>query len=103
MEFSELRGAPSPLADDDFVITRRGGVAAHDERLQHAHLAHRIGELLQIVVAEATPRLIAAWTQEVDRHRLRRAVVGRAEHRRADIAEQRRKTLGETAALAAVV
>jgi hypothetical protein len=100
MKLRELRGAPAPLAGDDLVGVGSLGMAAHEERLQHALLADRVGKRAQRVVIEAAARLKPSRPQQLDRDGLRRALPIMRRDILALLAEQRGKPAAEIAALA---
>src|SRR6185437_14185254 len=101
VELRELRGAPAPLAGDDLIGVGGVGMPAHEERLEDALLADRIGEGAQRVVVEPASRLEAPGAQEADRQRLAAGALPIV--RRvflALLAEERRKSASEIAPLA---
>ena len=59
-----LRGAPAALADDELVAVVDG---AHDDRLQHAVMADRVGEPLELGGIEAAARLLGIRADALDR------------------------------------
>ena len=69
-----LRRAPAPLAGDDLEAAAVD--RPHEDRLHHALLADRLGELGERRVVHARARLVLARTHAVDRDRLQRVVAG---------------------------
>jgi hypothetical protein len=56
----QLRGAPAPLAGDDFVAA---GDLAHQDRLHQPLRANRVGQLLQRLAVHLGARLVFAGRQ----------------------------------------
>ncbi len=67
-----LGRAPAPLARNDLILARSAGGGPHQDRLQHALLADRRGQLLQLGFAEAAARLVRIAAEKLDRHLLGR-------------------------------
>jgi hypothetical protein len=61
-----LRRAPAPLAGDDLVGVGAG--PTHDDRLNDAALADRVGEKVEIVLAKGLAGVARIGTQESHRH-----------------------------------
>jgi hypothetical protein len=61
-----LRRPPAPLAGDDF-ITARFARRPHHDRLDDAMLADRLGEIAQILLGEAAPRIARIGIDDIDR------------------------------------
>ena len=94
MQARDLRGAPAPLAGDDFVLIDRAAHSAHQDRLNHAALADRRRKLVEFGIRKDAARIARIGFEKFDRHT---ALAARAlQHRGfvADIADQR----GEPAA-----
>jgi hypothetical protein len=75
-----LRGAPAPLAGDNFVALRLAKVrlpdGPHDDRLNHALRLNRLRKLRQTFRAHIETRLILAPLQQIERQH-REALAGR--------------------------
>ncbi len=57
----ELRRPPAPLAGDDLEAGRVGGVRAQDQRLDHALLADRGGEVLEVAARRTRGAAGPGW------------------------------------------
>src|SRR5690606_25705233 len=91
------RRVPAALAGDDLIGVAARGIGrawSYDDRLQDPLLADRVGELLEPVLGQMTPRLISAGRERVDRHLDR---LGRRSRRRAEprVREQRFESILE--------
>ena len=71
MNAGALRGAPAPLARDDFIFSI--GERAHDDGLQQALVADRLGKFVEIRFGEMLARIVGAGLQQLDRHVAQRA------------------------------
>ena len=65
----QLRGAPAAFAGDDLVTRALARVVdlAHDDRLDHALRADRLGQLGELALVHAAARLVLAGLQLIDR------------------------------------
>ena len=70
-----LRCAPAPLAGHDLVAGRSRG-RPHEEGLEHAMLAQRGCQRLQLVLGEGTAGLEGGGAEELDRDPQRAALLG---------------------------
>ncbi len=86
-----MRRPPAPFAGDDLVDIGDTRHAAHDDRLENASLANRIGEVLQIGLGEHPAGIAGARAQELDRNLALPARAGQRLILAADIADQRRQ------------
>ena len=77
MQARLLRRAPAPFAGDDLVLVGLARNGADNNRLEDAFFADRVGELVEQFGLEMFARLERVGTQERDRQRARRALVGR--------------------------
>ncbi len=53
----DLRGAPAPFAGDDFKAVLRALHGAYHDRLDHAVLLDRVGELAELGIGKLTARI----------------------------------------------
>jgi hypothetical protein len=84
-----LRRAPAPLAGDDLEIVGLAAHAAHHDRLDDAALADRIGELVELGLAEGAARIARIGFEIFDRRAARLAPLLRCRGFLADVAHQR--------------
>ncbi len=69
-ETGTLRGAPAAFAGDDLPDAVHARLGADQDRLQHALVADRRGQLVQILTVEDLAGLIRIGLQALDRHAL---------------------------------
>ncbi len=96
VQLRRLRCTPAPLAGENLVASRIRRIAAHEDRLQNAFLAHRLGQGFEILGIEMPPRLEPARLHLLDRQRAQ-IVLFLLRRRRFVIAEERRQTAAEAA------
>ena len=90
-----LRGAPAPLAGDDLECVGRAADRPHHDRLNHAALANRSRQLIQLFVGEHAPRIARIRPQRTGRHApLAARTLGRALG--ADVTDQRGKPAAQS-------
>src|ERR1700722_10290387 len=65
VKLGELRRAPAALAGDDLVGAGVVRMATHQDRLQYAFVADRLGESLQRGLVEVAARLEPAGAHEI--------------------------------------
>src|SRR5690606_22465331 len=104
MQLRGLGREPAALAGDQLIARRVVGMLAQQARLEHAVLAHRLGQGGQLVLVEIPPRLEPAGVDLLDRDgtRLAAGLSGGAIFVGV-LAEQRAEAASERAALAAVL
>ncbi len=93
MHADALRGAPPPLAGDQLEGSFLRGEGPHQQGLQDAFLADRLGESVELGLGKAPPRLECPGTDQLDRNTTLRRRFGNCLDFR--FTEQRRKTAAE--------
>ncbi len=88
----DLRRAPAPLACDDLIPILHAAHRPHHDRLDHAVLLDRVGELAELGVGKIAARIARIGLQEFDRHLALRARPIQMRGLAADIPDQTCKT-----------
>src|ERR1700742_723085 len=96
VQTGKLRGAPAPFAGDDLEAVGRALDCAHHDRLDHAVLLDRVGELAQLGFGKLAARVARIRLDEFDRHLALRPRPLFLRGLAADIADQTCKTAAQS-------